>query len=306
MGRARNIKPGFFKNEVLAELPPFVRLLFIGLWTLADREGRVEDRPKRIRIELFPYDTDDVDAGLAMLASAGFIKRYEAAGQRVIQIIHFLKHQTPHGSERDSELPDENGALTIHDRTPSGYVTGTKRLNVKPTPFNVNSPTNNVNSTKNNRVPQESTTLIPDSLIPDSPIPETERGAAAPPPPPPAAAKRSRPPKVAATPLPEGFAPDETGQHYAAERALAVNRELLAFRNWHTAKGSCYSNWQAAWRTWCDRAVGFGRGQPAGPAPPGPAYKTVGQERADTLAVLTGRSSASHDVLEGEGHRVTG
>ena len=49
MARARNIKPGFFKNEFLAEMPCEVRLLFIGLWTLADREGRLEDRPKRIK-----------------------------------------------------------------------------------------------------------------------------------------------------------------------------------------------------------------------------------------------------------------
>lgn len=39
MARARNIKPSFFKNEDLADLNPFDRLLFIGLWCLADREG---------------------------------------------------------------------------------------------------------------------------------------------------------------------------------------------------------------------------------------------------------------------------
>ena len=54
MARARNIKPGLFSNEVIAELPAFDRLLFIGLWCLADREGRLEDRPKRIKMELFP------------------------------------------------------------------------------------------------------------------------------------------------------------------------------------------------------------------------------------------------------------
>ena len=61
MARSRNIKPGFFTNDGLAELPFEVRLLFIGLWTLADREGRLEDRPKRIRMEIFPGDNVDVD-----------------------------------------------------------------------------------------------------------------------------------------------------------------------------------------------------------------------------------------------------
>jgi len=84
MARARNIKPGLFKNELLVEQSLFVRLLFVGLWTLADREGRLEDRPKRIRLELFPYDNDDVDSALNILVENGFIVRYQAAGFNVI------------------------------------------------------------------------------------------------------------------------------------------------------------------------------------------------------------------------------
>ncbi|WP_461949107.1 hypothetical protein ACOKPE_14565 [Acinetobacter baumannii] len=49
MARSRNIKPSFFMNEDIIELPYEARLLFIGLWTLADREGRLENRPKKIK-----------------------------------------------------------------------------------------------------------------------------------------------------------------------------------------------------------------------------------------------------------------
>ena len=52
MARARNIKPGFFTNDELVELPFATRLLFIGLWTIADREGRMVDRPKKIKMEI--------------------------------------------------------------------------------------------------------------------------------------------------------------------------------------------------------------------------------------------------------------
>jgi hypothetical protein len=52
--RACNIKPGFFKNEVLGTAVPILSLLFSGLWGLADREGRLEDRPLRIKAEIFP------------------------------------------------------------------------------------------------------------------------------------------------------------------------------------------------------------------------------------------------------------
>jgi hypothetical protein len=57
MSRSRNIKPGFFKNEDLAGLPFWQRLLYIGLWTECDREGRCEDRPVKLKMALFPAVT---------------------------------------------------------------------------------------------------------------------------------------------------------------------------------------------------------------------------------------------------------
>lgn len=104
MGRARNIKPGFFKNEDLAECSFAARLCFAGLWTLADREGRLEDRPKRVKAELFAFDTVDVEPLLAELADHGFILRYEVEGHRYIQVIKFAAHQSPHYSEKASVI----------------------------------------------------------------------------------------------------------------------------------------------------------------------------------------------------------
>lgn len=105
MARARNIKPSFFKNEDLAELPFSTRLLFIGLWMLADREGRLEDRPKRIKMEVFPGDDANVEKGLSELHASGFIQRYEANGSRFIEVCAFLKHQNPHHREPPSIIP---------------------------------------------------------------------------------------------------------------------------------------------------------------------------------------------------------
>lgn len=103
--RARNLKPGFFKNEVLASLQPATRLLFSGLWLLADRKGRLEDRPLRIKGELFPYDDWNIDVLLEDLNQNGFIKRYSASSEKYIQILNFEKHQTPHWQEKDSTIP---------------------------------------------------------------------------------------------------------------------------------------------------------------------------------------------------------
>ena len=128
MARARNIKPAFFMNDELAEIDPLGRLLFIGLWTIADREGRLEDRPARIKVETIPYDNCDVDELLNELAKRDFIRRYEVDGVRYIQVTNFSKHQNPHRNERQSEIPapDLHSTSTVQapdkDGAPSGVV----------------------------------------------------------------------------------------------------------------------------------------------------------------------------------------
>ena len=105
MSRARNLKPGFFKNEELAELPFEFRLLFEGLWCLADRLGRLEYRPKRIKGEIFPYDEVDVVKGLRELEKHGFIDIYTVENREYIQVVEFAKHQNPHHREAPSVIP---------------------------------------------------------------------------------------------------------------------------------------------------------------------------------------------------------
>lgn len=141
MARARNIKPGFFSNEDIAELSFGSRLLFIGLWTLSDREGRLEDRPKRIRGELFRFDdvsTETLSEWLDVLANKGFIVRYCVGKENYIQITNFVKHQNPHKKEQASSIPGPSEIVA------SPVITGQDRE--KP----------------------DHAGLIPSSLIPDS------------------------------------------------------------------------------------------------------------------------------------------
>ena len=106
MARIRTIKPEFFTHEGLAELSPNHRLFFIGLWTQADSEGRLEDRPRRLKVVIFPYDDLDIDQLLADLVTKGFLTRYEGPdGKRFLQILGFIKHQRPHPKEPASEIP---------------------------------------------------------------------------------------------------------------------------------------------------------------------------------------------------------
>jgi hypothetical protein len=123
MARARNLKPGLFRNEVLGVADPLLTLLFEGLWVIADREGRLEDRPLRIKADVFPYREGlNVDSMLAWLAEQGFIIRYVAGGKAYIQITEFTKHQNPHKDEKKSEIPAPNlhGATTMQAQEESG------------------------------------------------------------------------------------------------------------------------------------------------------------------------------------------
>ena len=112
MGRIRHIKPELFLDEDLATHKPIVRLLFIGLWTLADCEGRMEDRPARIKAQLFPYEPLDTDASLDALANTGHVIRYIVDGRRYLQVTNFLKHQRLSGKEAqaDSVFPSPEAA----------------------------------------------------------------------------------------------------------------------------------------------------------------------------------------------------
>lgn len=106
--RSRNIKPGFFKNDILGTMDPLARILFSGLWCLADREGRLSDRPMRIKAEILPFDDCDINLFLEGLSENGFIRRYEKGGERYIQIVNFKKHQHPNIKEAESEIPPES------------------------------------------------------------------------------------------------------------------------------------------------------------------------------------------------------
>ena len=144
MARSRNIKPGFFKNYELADAGPLAQLLFSGLWCLADKQGRLEDKPRLIKAEIFPYYDCDVNGELTVLARLGFICRYVVDGVAVIEVQNFKEHQNPHHTEKESKLPgndskqaanphetvipDINGALTVKQPSNNGECLADSRF----------------------------------------------------------------------------------------------------------------------------------------------------------------------------------
>ncbi|EOD4130337.1 hypothetical protein AB8970_10580 [Yersinia enterocolitica] len=148
MARSRNIKPGFFTNDELAECSPYARLLFAGLWTIADKEGRLDDRPKKIKALVLPFDNVDCDELLQQLHQHSFITRYSVDGGAYVQINNWKKHQNPHCKESASEIPEQVIQPIETKEAPDKYGTST-----------VQEPD------QNNLNPADSLNLIPDSPI---------------------------------------------------------------------------------------------------------------------------------------------
>ncbi|EPR7724419.1 hypothetical protein V3380_004279 [Klebsiella variicola] len=174
MARSRNIKPGFFTNDELAECHPLGRLLFAGLWTIADKEGRLDDRPKKIKAMLLPFDEADCDALLQQLNDHKFIIRYRVNGECYIQISNWKKHQNPHCKEAASEIPApiENDKSTGQEQCKEDTEEEKKDSESLQDVENKGAPelhgTSMVQeSVENSLNPADSLNLIPDSLNPD-------------------------------------------------------------------------------------------------------------------------------------------
>ena len=159
MARGRNIKPAFFTNEDLAEVEPLARLLFIGMWTISNFKGCFEYRPKRLKVQLLPYDDCDIEQLVINLDKSGFISIYSVQGQRYIKVLNFTKHQNPHKNERDSgsDIPD----IELRDDLNNENSLNVKRLDD-------NREKDGTNPDLNGIARADSLNLIPDSLNIDS------------------------------------------------------------------------------------------------------------------------------------------
>ena len=111
MSRIRTVKPELFKHEDLfdaeqnSKLP--LRLAFIGLFTVADCEGRFKWRPRTLKLDVLPHDFIDFAAVLNALERTGFLERYEVDGEAYGLIPSFTRHQIFQTKEqtRGSQFP---------------------------------------------------------------------------------------------------------------------------------------------------------------------------------------------------------
>ena len=97
MARARFLRPEFFIDEKLGDLPFGARLLFAGIWCQSDLRGVFEYSPKQLRVLVFPHDEGmagrQVEEWLEMMTANGMVARFESSGKSWGVIVHWREHQ---------------------------------------------------------------------------------------------------------------------------------------------------------------------------------------------------------------------
>lgn len=104
MARIRNIKPAFFRHEILQDIEAanpgeHVMLVYIGLWTQCDAAGIFPWKPRQLKLDILPFLDFSIERTLTILSEAGFIQRYTADGAEWGYIPTFAGHQRITGKE---------------------------------------------------------------------------------------------------------------------------------------------------------------------------------------------------------------
>lgn len=107
--RRRDISPDFWTDERVVDVSDAAKLAFIGIWQVADREGRLEDKPRVIGMKIRPWDAGTMPALIDELVGAGLLIRYVADGQACLGVPGFARHQSVHPREMISKLPSWEG-----------------------------------------------------------------------------------------------------------------------------------------------------------------------------------------------------
>ena len=168
MARKRLLNPEVFLHEGLSACSPHARLLFLSLWTQADRDGRLRWLPARVLGEAFPHEPElDVQALGAELVGAEVLVLYEEGCRRFAALPNFLKHQKPHRNETASKCPPPpQGQPLVDQRTTKGQPKDDQgSTNGQPLvgPIRIRTPENGEDLSIDRSCEQETSSYSPDS-----------------------------------------------------------------------------------------------------------------------------------------------
>lgn len=300
------MKPEIYDDEILADLEqrtglPLFRI-FTGLWCFSDREGRFEWAPRSLRGKIHPCWDGDMAAALEALASKLYIVRYTVDGKDYGYVRTFAEHQAIHPREPRSTLPapaDHGRALSGKRLEESVDESGSLEIEIEPeveveVEAELETPgLATAGATAFHRKTPRARRV--DADCSDLAAPQGSLLAKADAEPVPAKQARKR----AATSLPDDFAPNETARYLARSTGIDLEHEVPAFCDYHRSKGSTFSDWQAAFRTWTRNAAKFApkSGLRARASPADDAL----QRQADRVEMLRAQEAAEERRAAGGG-----
>jgi hypothetical protein len=108
----RMVTSDMWEDDFVGSLSFLERVLWIGLITLVDDQGRMINNPVVIKSRIFPYDENvnrqAIEKGVQKFEEAGKVVSYEAGGKSLLQIVNWWKHQTPQWPQ-ESRYPAPDG-----------------------------------------------------------------------------------------------------------------------------------------------------------------------------------------------------
>lgn len=135
MGRIRTFKPELLAHEQMNEMEEQHALLrptltFLGLFTVSDKKGRFEWKPRNLKLAILPFvDSHPMAEALTLLERNGYIKRYEVGGKTYGLIPTWHLHQRITGTEATmpARYPDPPGNILESPSDSAGNINDTKR-----------------------------------------------------------------------------------------------------------------------------------------------------------------------------------
>lgn len=113
MARKRMVDPSIWQSEDFSKLSTLAKLVFIGLFSLADDEGRGRANPTYLKSSLFPYNENlrstDIEKTLSEISSNMSVVFYECNGSSYYSLLSWYIFQRI-DKPTSSQLPsfDEN------------------------------------------------------------------------------------------------------------------------------------------------------------------------------------------------------
>lgn len=111
MPTRRMIEPAIWQSESIGRLTIRQRLMFIGMFSNADDQGRLRASAPVIRSMIFPFDDisiEDIETDILKIASENCIMLYGSNGSRFAQVINWWVYQTPQWAY-PSKIPKADG-----------------------------------------------------------------------------------------------------------------------------------------------------------------------------------------------------